>query len=200
MNGLDQYEPSASTRSNKVRDLWRERSKTPHLRLLRLACPHGLRHDKRLGGSRQGRRSVWGRHKRRDGATASGRRCAIVGRAVQFTDLLLRGFPGLGPDSYSTTRDHSLFELVVRFHGKSPTSSFLLCSLFGDALGLPRRADPSFPVRRIGKQLPDAIVCCSLCSPSDRRRSCAGYLVRCSTSGLTCRSTWRSWTPRVRRA
>ena len=37
------------------------------------------------------------------------------------------------------TASHDTFGLVVRVHGRSPTSSFLLCPLFSDALGLPSR-------------------------------------------------------------
>ena len=42
--------------------------------------------------------------------------------------------------SYVTTSSHGTFEKMVRTHGNSPTSSFLSCSLFGDALGLPQGA------------------------------------------------------------
>ena len=45
--------------------------------------------------------------------------------------------PRLEPASYVTTGSHDTFEETVGTTGSSPTSSFLLCSLFGDALGLP---------------------------------------------------------------
>ena len=67
---------------------------------------------------------------------------------VQFADLLQRSFPGPGPASYSTTGVYSLFELMVRAHGRSPTSPFLLCSLFSDALGLLQGAYLDFPRSR----------------------------------------------------
>ena len=37
---------------------------------------------------------------------------------------------------------------MVRAHGRSPTSSFLLCSLFSDALGLLQEAYLDFPRSR----------------------------------------------------
>ena len=46
--------------------------------------------------------------------------------------------PGLA--RYLTTGVYSLFELMVRVHGRSPTSSFLLSSLFSDTLGVPQGA------------------------------------------------------------
>ena len=56
----------------------------------------------------------------------------------QFADLLQRGAPGSGSDSYLTTGVYSSFELMVGAHGRSPTSSYLLCSLLRDAQGLPQ--------------------------------------------------------------
>ena len=67
---------------------------------------------------------------------------------IQFADLLQRGAPGPGSDSYLTTGICSPFELMVRAHGRSPTSSYLLCSLFSDALGLPQGAYLDFPHSR----------------------------------------------------
>ena len=51
----------------------------------------------------------------------------------------------MDPASYVTTGSHDTFEEMVRTHGSSPTSSFLLCSPFGDALGLPQGAYLDFP-------------------------------------------------------
>ena len=47
-----------------------------------------------------------------------------------------------------TTGVYSPFELMVRAHGRSPTSSYLLCSLFSDALGLPQGTYLDFPGSR----------------------------------------------------
>ena len=44
-----------------------------------------------------------------------------------------------------TTGSHNTFELMVRAHGKDPTPSFFLCSVFSDTLGLPSAAYLSFP-------------------------------------------------------
>ena len=67
---------------------------------------------------------------------------------VQFADLLQRDVPGPGAASHLKTGVYCSFELTVRAHGKSPTSSFLLCSLFSDALGLPQEAYLDFPRSR----------------------------------------------------
>ena len=53
-----------------------------------------------------------------------------------------------GPASYLTTSVYDSFELMVRSQGRSPTSSFLLYSLFGDALGLPQAPYLVFPRSR----------------------------------------------------
>ena len=78
----------------------------------------------------------------------SGERWAALRNTMQFADLLQRDVPGPGPASYLTTGVYSSFELMVRAHGRSPTSSFLLCSLFSDALGLPQAAYLDFPRSR----------------------------------------------------
>ena len=44
-----------------------------------------------------------------------------------IAELLQEGAPWLDPASYVTTGSHDTFELRVRAHGRSPTSSFLLC-------------------------------------------------------------------------
>ena len=64
---------------------------------------------------------------------------------MQFSDLLQRDVPGLGPASYLTT---GVYELMVHAQARSPTSSFLLRSLFNDALGLPQAAYLDFPRSR----------------------------------------------------
>ena len=52
--------------------------------------------------------------------------------------------PRSGPASYLKTGVYSSFEPMVCAHGRSPTSSFLLCSLFIDALGLPQEVNLDF--------------------------------------------------------
>ena len=64
---------------------------------------------------------------------------------MQFADLLQRGVPGPVPASSLTAGVYSSFELMVRAHGRRPTSSFLLCSLLSNGLGLPQRAYIDFP-------------------------------------------------------
>ena len=70
----------------------------------------------------------------------SGGRWAALGNVMQFAELLQREVPRPGPASYLTTNIYSSFELMVNAHGRSPTSSFLLCSLLSDALGFPQAA------------------------------------------------------------
>ena len=67
-------------------------------------------------------------------------RWSAVGGALQIAELLEEDGPRLDPASYVTTGSHDTFEELVEAHGSSPTPSFLLCSLFGDALGLPQGA------------------------------------------------------------
>ena len=69
-----------------------------------------------------------------------GGRWPAVAGALQFAELLEEDAPRLDPASYVTTGSHDTFEEMVRTHGSSPTSSFLLCFLFGDAPGLPQGA------------------------------------------------------------
>ena len=68
--------------------------------------------------------------------------------AVQFAEVLEEDGPRLVPASHVTTGSHPTFEHMVRTHGRSPTSSFLLCSLFSDTLGLPQEAYQIFPRTR----------------------------------------------------
>ena len=72
--------------------------------------------------------------------TEPGGRWAALSNTIRFADLLQRGAPGLGSDSYLTPGVYSSFELMVRAHGRSSTSSYLLCILFGDVLDLPQGA------------------------------------------------------------
>ena len=71
--------------------------------------------------------------------TEPGERWAELRSTMQFSDLQ-RDVPGPGPARYLTTGVYSSFELMVRAHGRSRTSSFLLYSLFSDARGLSQRA------------------------------------------------------------
>ena len=64
--------------------------------------------------------------------------------ALQFAEPIQEDGARLQPASYVTTDSHETFELV-RTHARSPTSSFLLCSLFSDAPRLPQRAYLDFP-------------------------------------------------------
>ena len=80
--------------------------------------------------------------------TEPGGRWAALRSAILFADLLQRGAPGPASDSYLATGVYSSFELMVRAHGRSPTLSYLLCSLFSDALGLPQGAYLDFPRSR----------------------------------------------------
>ena len=87
--------------------------------------------------------------------TESGGRWAALRNTMQFAHLLQRDVPGPGPASYLTTGVHDSFELIVRYQARSPTSSFLLCSLFSDALGLPQAVYLAFPpLERMGGGCP----------------------------------------------
>ena len=75
-----------------------------------------------------------------------GGRWPAVGDALRFAELIGEdGARLLRPSSSVTTGSHEIFELVVRTHGRNPSSSLLLCSLFSDALDLPRRAYLDLP-------------------------------------------------------
>ena len=74
------------------------------------------------------------------------RRLAICGQPLRATTESLCTLPACWT-ARSALRVHT-FEYKVRTHGRSPTSSFLLCSLFSDALGLPREAYLDFPRKR----------------------------------------------------
>ena len=64
---------------------------------------------------------------------------------LQFVELLEECIHRLDPASHVTTGSHNTFERMVRAHGRDRTPSFLLCSLFSDALGLPSAAYLDFP-------------------------------------------------------
>ena len=68
--------------------------------------------------------------------------------ALQFAELLEEDDPRVVPASCVTTGPHPTFEHMVRTHGRSPNTSLLLCSLFSDALGLPREFYLNFPRTR----------------------------------------------------
>ena len=80
--------------------------------------------------------------------TESGGRWAALKNATQFANLLQRDVPRPGPTSYLTTGVYDSFKLMVHSQGRSPISSFLWCSMFSDALGLPQAAYPDFPRSR----------------------------------------------------
>ena len=65
--------------------------------------------------------------------------------ALQFAELLEEDAPRLDPASYVATGSHDTFDEIVRTHVSSPTSLLLLCSVFGDALGLPQGPCLDFP-------------------------------------------------------
>lgn len=69
-----------------------------------------------------------------------------MGGAWKLTDFIEEdGARMLQPASYVTTGFYKSFELMVRTRGRRPTSSFLLCSLFSDALSQTQRAYLDFP-------------------------------------------------------
>ena len=59
-------------------------------------------------------------------------------------EVLEEDGPRLVPGSYVMTGSHPTSEHIVRTHERSPTSPFLLFSLFSDALGLPQEAYLNF--------------------------------------------------------
>ena len=67
---------------------------------------------------------------------------------IPFADVLQRGASGPESDSYVTMGVYSSFELMVSAHWRSPTSSYLLCSLCSGALGLLQGAHLDFPRSR----------------------------------------------------
>lgn len=111
---------------------------------------------------------------------------------MQNAHPLQRGLPGHGPDTYLTTGFYTTFELTLRAHGKSPTSSFILCSLLGSY---------QFPTSEgVGsgcRPLP--------CDFRDVQKSNTGCISSTTTFegsalDLTCKSTLRASTPSGRSA
>ena len=80
--------------------------------------------------------------------TEQARRWAAVRIALQFAALLQRGDFGTEPASYVTTGVHNTFEAMVSALGRSPISSFMMCSLFSDTLDLLQEAYLDFPPTR----------------------------------------------------
>ena len=80
--------------------------------------------------------------------TEPGGRGAALRSTTQFGDLFQRDAPGPGSGSYLTTGVYNSFELMVRAHGRRSTSSYLLCFLLSDALGLPQGTYLDFPRSR----------------------------------------------------
>ena len=72
-------------------------------------------------------------------------RWGAVKVALQLAARVGRHISGLELAGYVTTGTYGTFELMLRAHGRSPTSSFLLCSLFWDAMDLPQGAYLDFP-------------------------------------------------------
>ena len=63
----------------------------------------------------------------------------------QFATRVQRHISGLESANYVTTGIYGTFELMLYAHGRISSSSFLLCSLFCDALDLPQGAYLDFP-------------------------------------------------------
>ena len=72
-------------------------------------------------------------------------RWGAVRGALQFATRVQRHISGLELASYVATGIYGTFELMLHTHGKSSTSSFLLCPLLCDALDLPQGAYLDFP-------------------------------------------------------
>ena len=77
--------------------------------------------------------------------TEPGGRWGALRSTIQFADFIQRDVPGPEPASYLTTGVYISFEIMARIHRRSPTSSFLLFSLFSDALGMPQGEYLDFP-------------------------------------------------------
>ena len=86
---------------------------------------------------------------------------------------------------------------MVRTHGSSPTSSFLLCSLFGDALGLPQGAYLDFSRPRKWRATAGHYrETFAARTASARRILCSDSRIEGSTSYLMSKSSSRVSTPR----
>ena len=130
--------------------------------------------------------------------TEQGRRWTAVRSALQFAALLQRGDLGTEPPRYVTARVHTTFELTASTFGRSPTSSFVLCSHFSDALDLPQGACLDFPRTRDGKRLPPTTVRYSPRTVLDRRISYSDSQIGDYTLDLTFKRIWRALTPHGR--
>lgn len=104
---------------------------------------------------------------------------------MQMSDLLQLSVLGPCPARYLNTCIYSSFELVVRPHGRTPTTSYYL------VLSVQRYPGPSTrgllcstPPERMGKWLSAATMRCSQCSGSDHMISFSGYQTRGSTLGF----------------
>lgn len=131
--------------------------------------------------------------------TERGGGVAVVRGALRFTDLIQLGIPGSEPVIYVMVGIDSAFELTMRVCGKSPTSSFLLCFLCSDALGLPRGLISIFPAQGNGKRPSVATVRCSRRSESNPRASCFDHQFERFYVGCT-KSAWKASTPSGRTA
>lgn len=65
--------------------------------------------------------------------------------ALQFVHFLQEGILRPEPVRYKKLASTTRFMLIVRVHGRSPTSSFLLCPLLHDAIGLLQGENNDFP-------------------------------------------------------
>ena len=72
-------------------------------------------------------------------------RWGVMRGALRFATHVHRQISRLKSASYVTAGIYGTFELMLHAHGRSSTSSFLLCSLFCDALGLPQGAYLDLP-------------------------------------------------------
>ena len=109
--------------------------------------------------------------------------------ALEFADLLRLGAPELEPATYVTIKVYSTLEVMMRTPGNTPTSSFLLCSLFNDALCLPQELAFISPLQRNGRLSIDTERS-SPRSGSDRRACSFDYRIGDSTFGLTIKIPW----------
>ena len=125
-------------------------------------------------------------------------RWAAVRGAPQFAARVQRHISGLELASYVTTGIYGTFELMLRAHGRSPTSSFLLCSLFAMRWTCLKGHTLIFLDRGNGKHRPAATVLCSLHTPSNRRISYSDARIKDTTSDLTSKSIWYISTPNMK--
>lgn len=133
--------------------------------------------------------------------SGQGERWAAVWSALQFAPLFQRGVPGPGPANYETTGVCSTFEFMVHAHRRSPTSLFLLCSLFCDALSLPRGAYLDFPRPREWKaSAGNYHVLFGAHAIQPQEVSFSDFRMEDFASDLTSKNIWRALTLNVRNA